>query len=578
MTILTQSGALGVEDSNIIPETSADQFIWTAPGMIRKLTEVDSFENTAITGGGLSTTDTRQNPSVFFLTIARRGPDDNVSIGSYFDGFGVALIPISEEDYANGRFNLYIVDNEPAAREVILGEKLHTGWGDYGYLAATSVPFYATTVDDSYFYNFELLVDEDNALRFSLWESTSLKPASPSITYGAHVPSGEGSYWGVSTSRTDGYKWRVGNMALWGRGEKYGVLECKLSTENISETAIVKAHAYASGYNSDDVTDDAGVSLFIKNQETGLWEEKDSNESSVGGESALLDSGELLLSTYATASIPQRIEATVAPAYPSSYGNGYDSIVNVDYIWAESWDAAVAHIGGKSDVYIEEGTLPTLTYIDLYNTGTIEFLVPSNTKIQDVADFIQPILWVSEIESLDINGDPTGVYLSLNSDYSFSCENPNYRFSIEETIKIILTTPNQNIRVHYYTYSNINAAQIYCDESLHRNITNDILAKAKQPLELFITMTATTTLLPPTIRGAISQYLTQAEDLEVTFATLEALVLALEGVSAASITSVTQRLHEIDGSTEDTELTEKITRTNIQQFCLVDDAEHIEIG
>lgn len=578
MTILTQSGALGTADGDVIPEVSDDQFIWTAPGVIRKLTEVDSFENTIITGGGLSTTDTRQNPSVFFLTIARKGPDDNTSIGSYYDGFGIALIPISEEDYANGRFNLYIIDSEPATKEVILGEKLHTGWGDYGYLAAVSVPFYSTTADDPHFYNFELLINEENALQFSIWESTALKPAAPNISYGAYAPSGNGSYWGVSTSRTDGYRWAVGNIALWGGGAKYGVLESKLSTEDISETAIVKTYAYASGYNSSTGLEEAGAILYVKNQETGLWETKDSNESVVGGESAFLSSGDLLLSTYGTSTNPQRIETVIAPAYPSDYHSGYDSVVNADYIWAESWDTAIAHIGGKSDIYVEEGTLPILHYIDLYNAGTTEFLIPSNSKIQSDTTLIRPILWIAAIEVLDINGDPTGVYLNLNSDYSISCENPNYRFSIEETMELKLTTPNQKIRIYYYTYSNINAAQNHCDESLHRNLTNDLLVKSKQPIELFIKINVTSSLLPPTIRGVISQHLTQTEGLEVTFSDLENIILALESVTAASITSVIARVHNIDGESEDTTLTEKITRTSVQQFCLIDDEEHIEIG
>ena len=576
MTILTQSGALGTADGDVIPEVSDDQFVWTAPGIIRKLERLPSFEETAISVVNFSTTDTRVSPSAFFVTAYRSGPDDGAEIASYFDGWGIAIIPISEADYAAGRQNVFIMDSDPIAKNVVLGEKLHTGWGDYSYLASVSFPFYATTIDNTYNYNLELRIGDDNKLDLYLWNDDNSKPAIPTLSYAAHTPSTVGSYWGVSSSRTDSYEWRVSSIYLYATDAQYGLNEYRLNTDNFSESCVVKAYAMGSGYDSVTDAEAYGANLYIKNQVTDAWELKDSNTSVAGGVSALLDSGSLDLSTYGLSGIPQRVHAVISSQYPSYYDGGIDSIINIDYVYAESWDSHSAKIGGKADVYVEEAANPTPTYLDLINASLTEFLIPTNTKIQ--AEFYQPMLWITGIELLDFAGEPTGSYLTANVDYSISCDNENYRFSVEEEMKVIFAAAGWDVRIHYLTFTNIDAAQDYCDESLHRNLTHDILIKAKQPIELTMAVDVTTTMVAVDVRTLLVDWITQNEALSITTTEIETYLESNDNISDASVVSIEGKVHENDGS--DTELiitNNTITRSSTQQFVLVGDGAHTTI-
>lgn len=563
MPYLSTSGPIvNASPENVIPEP-APGFAYSAPTLIRKLEIGDDFVNKSISGSFY--TDSSEG-SILFISAYRQGPDDGFTNAAFYNGYGVAIRVGNGAQ--NAPSNVFIVHNSLGARQVVIEKVIHTGWGDYGYLASTSMLIEAYKT-----YNFELIYLDGGALDVYIWEVT--KPLIPTISYGAFDHQSMGSYYGVSVSNTQGDKWMIDNFALSNTSANYAMHLSRLDASYLGSKFTVSAFAFAVGYTG--TIDNAGITMYCFNHATGVWDEVDNHDNPTGSGDIRLNSGELLLSQYGSTSLPQSVDALLVSKYPSNYLNGIDSYIYVDYVKAESWNDEYSHVGGKGDIYIRDTASLTEEYMDVLNCGEKEILIPSNAKI--INEFPLPILWISQVELLDFAGNPTGSYLVQNSDWTYECITPSMRFSPKEEILLILASPGWNIRVHYSTFTNISSIQDYCDSIAHRNVTDDLLVKTKHPIELFISLSVIGTESPFNIRTYLSDWIKTYEETTISYSDIATYLQSYAAINDVTVNSVTYREHLTDGSYDDEPLlpSETLQLSSIQMFIIVPDTEHISI-
>lgn len=563
---LSQSGPIvNATPENVIPEPNPDSFAYSAPVLIRKL-EYGSFINKSITG--TFKTDSEEGESVLFISAYREGPDDNAENASFYNGYGVALKVggVAEDD----PHNVFIIYNSLGVRDVVIEKVVHTGWGDYGYLASTAVPILKDTT-----YNFELLFIAGGALDVYIWEGTS-KPLLPTIRYGAFDHNATGQYYGISCSNTQGDTWYIDNFSLSDTAANYAMQLARIDVSALDSSFSVSAQAFAIGYNAGSINN-SGIYLYCYDHANGYWVEKDYHDSSVGGGDIRLNSGELLLSQYASSDLPRTVDVLLVSEYPSSYINGVDSYIYIDYIKAESWNSEYSHIGGKGDIYIRDTASFTSAYLDIFNCDVKELLVHSNSKI--ITDFYSPMLWIDQVELLDFAGNPTGSYLVQNNDWTYECVTPSTRFSPREEILLILASAGWNLRVHFQTFTNISAIQDFCDSIAHRNVTDDLLVKCKRPIELFMDLSIVGTESPFNIRSYLSEWIKVYAEDSITYSDVAIFLQGYTAINDATVNSISYRAHLDDGSYVDTDLgsTETLTISETEMFVIVPDVTHIAI-
>lgn len=564
MEYISKSGpVVNASPENVIPEPS-DEFVYSAPVALRKLDFGDDFVNKSITGTFYTDS---TGDSLLFITAYRQGPDDGYNYASFYNGYGVAVrIGGKSEDDPH---NIFVVQNSLGVKQVVVEQVIHTGWGDYGYLASTASPINTYTT-----YSYELIFLPGGGLEFYLWTTT--KPLIPTLSYGAFQHNSTGSYYGVSCSQTQGDKWIIGEIYLSNVTSNYAMQLSRLDVSELGASFTVNAQAFAVGYNAG-LVDNAGIIMYCYNHATGEWVEQDRHYFSAGGGDIRLTSDELLATQYASTNIPITVDVLLVSIYPSNYDNGVDSYIYVDYIKAESWSTEFSHIGGKGDIYIKDTASLTSMYLDIMNCDIREFLIPTNPKI--TTDFSLPMLWVDNVELLDFAGNPTGSYLVRNTDWAFECTTPGSRFSPKEEILLILASAGWNLRVHYHTFTNIQAIQDYCDSILHRNVTDDLLVKSCSPIELFFNLTVAGTESPFNVRTYLSEWIRSYTSTSITYTDIATYLQSFTAINDVTVNSLVARYHYSDGTYGDDGIssTEELELESTEMFVTLPDVAHITI-
>jgi hypothetical protein len=568
-TYLSSSGIVTELNPDILPELSAADFNYTAPCAIRQSSDNagdgTDFQNKVLSGTFM-TNDTRNDPGTLFITAYRKGPDDGAEIDHFYNGYGVAIMPLNAQAAADGRYNIYVVDNALATRQVVLENVVHTGWGDLSYLAAVSA-----TLDPETEYSFELHFGAGGTLEFYMAEKGSPLGAAK-ITYGSYQHQAQGTYYGVSASKTAGYTWSIDNIALSYKTDKYACSLFLLDGSVFSDTFNVKASAYGMGY---DVADPLGygIKMYVLNYSTDpySWDLVDSHTNGPGS-TFLLNSGSLSTTTYMS-SLDDYIRVLLVADNPSSFSNSVEGYLFVDTVYAENWNTGYTNVGGRGDIYLHETSQPTEYQIDMYGVDDFEWLRASNDKIQ--GDFHLPMPWITKVEQINASGIAIAT-LVLGIDYTIEIYDEYKRFSSDEQTKIHFTAPGINVRVTYLSFPNVESVQDYIDNEYRRNTCDDYLAFVNEPWELFITLNSRGSYTRSDLRTALTNYVMGEVETTLTESEIDALLQALDNVTSVEVDSMTVYKHRQDG-TIDTETATTLTLDDpgFQQFMLFNDSTHI---
>ena len=565
-TYLSSSQVLTGANPDILPELVEADFESSAPAAIRQtLSSVGDgtdFQNKVISGSFM-VNDTRNDPSCLFITGYRNGPNDGGEKERFFNGYGGAIMPLNAQSQVDGRYNVFVVDNSIAVNQVVLEKVVHTGWGDLSYLAATSV-----TVDPDVEYSFELHFGEGGILDFYMAEKGSALVNV--ISYGAYQHQSTGTYWGVSASYTDSYKWSIDNLALSFKDERYPISYFKLDGSIFTDEFSVVASAFAYGW--DDPNPAAyGIKMHAFNYTTSEWDIVDSHNLGVGN-NVMLRTSDLSQADYISPS-DNYIRVLLVGDYPSSFDNSVEGYLHVDEIYAENWNEEYVNVGGKGDVYLHESALPSEYQIEMYSVDAFEWLRASNEKIE--GDFHLPMPWITTVEQLDGLGNVIAE-LELAADYTIDIYDEYKRFSADEQNKIIFTTPGINVRITYLTFDNVEAVQAYVDNDYRRNTSDNLLAFVCEPWELFVTLEYHGSAARGDLGDVLSQWVMNTvydtfEDYEIS-----TLLQALSNVTDVNVEELKVIKHSRNGDQEE-EIADSLTldEYGFQQFVMFNDAAHI---
>lgn len=568
-TYLSSSGIITGLNPDILPELTESDFDSTAPSAIRRSTDHEGdgtdFQHKAISGT-LMSDDTRNDPGTLFITAYRKGPKDGADTERFYNGYGVAIMPLNTQSAVDNRYNIYVVDNSLAIPQVVLENVVHTGWGDMPYLATVSV-----TMDPAMEYSFELRFGAGGTLEFYMAEKGSALGAAV-ITYGAYQHQAQGTYWGVSASYTDGYTWSIDNIALSYTIDKYATNLFLLDTSIFTDDFNVKAYAYAMGY---DVANPLGygIKMYALNyiSKPYVWDKVDEHTDGPGSE-ILLESGKLALSTYASP-FDGYVRILLVADNPSSFDNSVEGYIYIDTIYAENWNTGYVNVGGKGDIYLHESAQPSEYQIDMYSVSDFEWLRSSNTKI--VGDFHLPMPWITKVEQIDALGDVITT-LVLNIDYTIEIYDEYRRFSADEQNKILFATPGINVRITYLTFDNTELVQDYIDYEYRRNTCDDYLAFVSEPWELFIILDGRGSYNRADIRSALVTYVMGEIEDEIDDHGIETVLQALENVTNMQVDSMRVEKHRKDGDIEhETADTLTLEEYGFQQFVMFNNDAHI---
>lgn len=569
---LSESGVVEGMEDDAFPEEETTPEEVRSPICVRVLEgKLDSsgdltFEQTAVSGTFRSS-DTRTDPFIIFITAWRQGAEDGSKISHYYDGYGIAIATNTEAAYNDDQLNIFVVDNSLARKDVILENVIHTGWGDYAYLAATTKRIKPATD-----YHFELQLKSNGAMQFKVWESGISKPASPDITYGAHTVASDGLYWGVSLSKSDEYQAVFTSLNLNNIDDSYAGMLCKLTTEDFpgNFNAVVRGWG--------DVLNDPGnygIKMYVYNFTSEAWDLKDSHTFGPGQiEQCLLQADDLSKTTYTDADGYCYI--MVLSEDTCSFEDGEDARLHIDEIKLEAWSNDYVHVGGDGDVHIHDSSDLEKIQVDIYGINDKEWFVSSNTDI--IGTLVLPVMIIESIEVLDALGVPTGVFLDSLTDYTFNVGYPSLRFSNRERNYFLFSTTGINVRVTYYTVSNVTSAQTATDELSRENVVYDLLIKAMLPYEVFIEADIDTDGTILDARASLTDWLNETHHTSISSNDIEVALQSFDDVNNASVTSLKAYKHNRDGEVDEITTDPLVLDTEGRdQFLTLNDATHIDL-
>lgn len=569
---LSESGVVDGMEDDAFPEEDIVPEEVRSPICIRVLEgKLDSsgnltFEQTCISGTNRSSDD-RTNPFITFVTAWRQGAEDGSKISRYHDGYGIAFTTNTEAAYNAGQPNIFVVDNSLVRKDVVLEDVIHTGWGSYAYLAAT-----AKRIKPNTDYHFELQLLAGGALEFKIWESGTIKPSSPDITYGAHSVASDGLYWGVSLSQSDVYQSIFSALNLNNIDASYAGMLHKLSTKDFPDTFNAIMRGWGDMLND---PGNYGLKMYVYNFENEEWDLKDSHNFGPGQiEQCILQAENLTKSVYADAD--GFCNVMILSEDPCSFEDGEDARLHVDEVKLIAWSPDYVHVGGFGDVHIHDSNGLEKVQVDIYDIDNKEWFVSSNADI--TGSLVLPLVLIESIEVLDGAGNPTGVFLDSLTDYTFNVGYPSLRYSTRERDYFLFSTTGINVRITYYTIANVTAAQTAVEEISMENVVYDLLIKAKLPYELFVAADIDTDGTILAARTSLVSWLNETNHASVSANDIETALQSFDDVNNASVTLLKAYKHNRDGEVDEI-IEDPITLDNVEleQILIINDALHVNL-
>ena len=559
-----------------LPPSLASNDAFSSPIIIRQLTgKIDesgdpTFLGTVMTGSFICD-DTRDDSHMVFITAWRDG--DANDIGYHYSGYGIALRMLTSEGQADGKLSIFVVDNSLADRSVVLENRLHTGWGDYAYLQATSYNFTAGTQ-----YNFQLKFLSNGGLDFYVCDpSTGSLPGTPTISYGAYTPQSSGSYYGISCSNTGGYQTRVLSFSLSNLDDSYAMFYASLKADLLPSEFSAVAYAWAG---LSDLSAN-GITMYVYDHILGDWDPVNYDEHYYGAGSSpsiRLEIEGLTKGQHADAN--SFVDLLLISKDHSDFATSVDVNLYVDSIYLEAYSTDVVHQGGATDAWIHDDDGFDYQTLDITSIGSQEWMTSDNASIT-AGSLVLPIMLIKEIVTIDGAGNEL-VTLTPLVDWEFIVYKEDLRFSAREENYIEFRTGliGSNVRVKYYTFEDIATADIMLQSLLNKPTAYDVMARSMIPYDLFITIDIVGSLSNAEIINHIYEYIMNTHHISISMSDINIYLQGIEGIDDANVTALSAQKHELDGSVTPIASSGgsiSLTNTEIEQFVTVNDTAHVTV-
>lgn len=166
--------------------------------------------------------------------------------------------------------------------------------------------------------------------------------------------------------------------------------------------------------------------------------------------------------------------------YAGRAADDVQSVLNVDYVKAESGLTTAYHANNKADIY-----LTTLSNNENLSSTTITLTKNTTDSYFEMSAATGCNMPVADILSVGIGQTINQNQVLSQTDYSVVGAGTNVDLSANEVLKIyLLTTDSDTITVEYTTYPAIQAVQSFFDGPDYGKVYGDILIRHKYPAEL----------------------------------------------------------------------------------------------
>ena len=543
----------------------------TSPVVMRRVADEHGFR----VSGSFWTTDTGKNPVA--ITMARTNPDQGGQF-RWYEGYGIAL---SCSD-ADGQANVFVIDNGASDREMtVVGEEFVGGKLDHNVLAQTTA-----TINPETKYRYEIIfgVPAEGgagavALTARVWQDGQAKPATPTISYGAYVPTNRrdqllfaqgddvftnaantrlAEYIGIGVSKTDAeHYWKFDDLSVHNVDREFAqaVLEFDVMDADTSLTFMLVARAR--GYDSNAASEKFGHKVFAWNVVTTAWEEVASytyNDFLPYTTRFGVD----LRDRITSGTVRLLVSATYA--HQGSATTPTTSLLELDHISGGAY-SRIIHTGGKSDVwFFQEAN-------DAYRPSEVRSHTFTGTRMVEIdpASLGGPI---EEVLSVEITGGAETIVLDP-SDYRFFWRDEALRGSMRERLIIVLdpSTVGLDLQITARVHTLTPSLQSFLATSSSSKLDADLLARHKQSVFVDVSgdiegpVTAVDTLVKAWISGYTAERMRLADLVDYLYSE-GATSVSLTGAGALTISG---RRINADGNTE-TVSSDTLTRLRIERF------------
>jgi hypothetical protein len=327
------------------------------------------------------------------------------------------------------------------------------------------------------------LVDESSAVEIRVWETSGSRPVSPTLSYGAYVPSSarggyeEDDMFGISVYDCNGDQWYYDDLKIESVQATYPHYLLRFDAAAFSDKFKVSVTGRAWG----EVEEVQTYGMAVK-----VWDDSSSGWVDVGTYTGTS------LGTIETVSGYDAADYSDVNGYvyvmvsgQNTWGTVQDAQLEVDY--ASIFDDGITgvHVGNKVDAYMRSVDQIQSGFVDINSIQDIEY-------VNVAQGFSLPVASIDAVFLLDIDGEPIGNPLVEGTDYSLTIVRPEMRFSASE--HNALTFPSarvgSNVRVYYSYFQYISAIQDFIDSEAQRLTAAEVLAKAFIPAYVDFTVQA----------------------------------------------------------------------------------------
>jgi len=348
-----------------------------------------------------------------------------------------------EGDTVNGaEDNVFIVDNDLIGHDIYSHHQIEHDGGIMSYVTAAAVKIEADVK-----YEYKLIISSENAIEFRIWETGSTMPVGADIESGAYTPTAEFletadmDAFGIGIYGTKGYQWYFDDVYIASIAQEYPGAYFEINVLEFPEDIQAVVNAVGNGYNSSVAT--YGAQLYIWDSDEDEWTLIASNASTAITDDTAIYSSEFDKTTYANSNV---IKFLVVPTYPSGTTGEANATIEVDYFKLIASKNSSMHIGGCSDVYIEDDYLVNEVIDRTITNGSI--ILPTHA-----------IVWINTV-SLAIDGGDN-IPLVENRDFAWYVNDENYRYSekVENTLTFATSLGSSTIEIDYYYSPYVSSCQ-----------------------------------------------------------------------------------------------------------------------
>jgi len=332
--------------------------------------------------------------------------------------------------------NVFIIDNDLVGSDIYNNNQIEFENGSVlSYISSASVEVKANTL-----YYFSLTISSNNSVSFRISESKdNLDSVPEAVTSGAYIPlssyleTPDMDAFGIGIINTRGHKWYFDNIHIGSLSLEYPVVLFEMDVSTLPDNFRGYVRGMGIGYADGTIT--YGLRLMAWNGTQ--WDEVASNDydTMLEASNAVSITKEMTKSIYSISGV---VKFACIPVAPSGPTGDKKASITIDYFTVKASTNNAMHIGGCSDVYVNDSYL---------QEDSVEVAVGDTRLAEFGGD--RAVVWVESVETISSENIP----LIEGVDYKWSVGDENNRNSTKAGNRIVFSSGITGSVLINYIYS-----------------------------------------------------------------------------------------------------------------------------